>query len=268
MGKSSLLHAGVVRRIRADADAKAATAAPAPTILLHDEWSGDPGVALARRIDDAAGIEADETDAPALDEAIERWGDSRRGVLLLIFDQFEEYLRLHPEAETDSLDELLPEVVDRLDLRVHILISLRDDTLSELDRFEGRMPNLFDNYLRLPQMTVAAAREAIEKPIAHVNTGREAAGRAPIEVEAGLVDDVLGQLGDPRLASTAADDDAASGPAAGGEVVEPAFLQLVMQRLWNADAGHDPRSCAAGRSPASAGRPPSCAGISTAPWAR
>jgi len=237
VGKSSLLHAGAVRRIRAQASAAAATRAPAPTILLHDEWSGDPGGALARQIDVSAGIEADEPPL-ALDEAIERWGERRRGVLLLIFDQFEEYLRLHPEGQPDTLDKLLPEVVDRLDLRVHVLISLRDDALSELDRFEGRMPHLFDNYLRLPQMSTAAAREAIEKPIAHVNAAREAADRAPIEVEAELVDDVLAQLRDPQLSSI--DPDAASGPAATADVVEPAFLQLVMQRLWNADAQCDP----------------------------
>jgi len=237
VGKSSLLHAGVVRRIRAQARAAEATGAPAPAILLHDEWAGDPGVALARRIDAAAGGETD-TPPPALDEAIERWGARRRGVLLLIFDQFEEYLRLHAEGQPDSLDELLPEIVDHLDLRVHVLISLRDDALSELDRFEGRIPNLFENYLRLPQMTSASAREAIEKPIAHVNVARAAAERAPIEVEPGLVDEVLGQLRDPRLASI--DGDTATGPTATDGAIEPAFLQLVMQRLWNADAGQDP----------------------------
>ena len=225
-GKSSLLRAGAVRRISAQArDERAGE--HAPTVLFHAEWAGDPGVALARRIAPTA---APGDDPPPLDEAIEQWCQDHKGTLLLILDQFEEYLRLHPVAGEDSLDALLPEIIDRLDLRVRILISLRDDALSELDRFEGRVPALFDNYLRLAPLTKAAAREAIVKPIARVNEWRVEAGRPAVEIEDGLVDDVLAQLADPR----------ASSPEGAADVIEPAFLQLAMQRLWDADAGDDP----------------------------
>jgi len=34
-------------------------------------------------------------------------------------------------------------------LNVSFLIAMREDALSRLDRFKGRIPNLFDNYLRI-----------------------------------------------------------------------------------------------------------------------
>jgi CHASE2 domain-containing sensor protein len=236
VGKSSLLRAGVARRIRIEADAARAAGRPAPTVIVSDEWAGDPAAVLARRIADEAG---DETPDLALDVAIARWCAERTGVLLLIFDQFEEYLRLHPApgAKDDAFDRLFPEIAGRLDLRVHILISLRDDALAELDRFEGRVPNLFDNYLRLPPMTLPAARRAIEGPIATVNEWRVAAGLPPVDVGAGLVDDVLEQLTDQRRWSPEA---GLAAPPAEGEAVEPAFLQLVMKRLWDVDSGRRP----------------------------
>jgi CHASE2 domain-containing sensor protein len=156
-------------------------------------------------------------------------------MLLLILDQFEEYLRLHPEAHADAFDRLFPEVAGRTDLRVHVLISLRDDALAELDRFDGRIPHLFDNYLRLPQLTPAAARLAIERPVATVNGWRAAAGLEPVEIADGLVDEVLAQLTDPRRWSPEA-----ASAALDADAVEPAFLQLVMKRLWEADAGKHP----------------------------
>jgi len=229
VGKSSLLRAGAAHRIEAQEAAARAAGKPASRVLAHDEWAGDAAAQLAARVADDAGID----DAPALDEAIRRWGEEHDGVLLLILDQFEEYMRLHPASEGQPLDELLPEVVQDERLRVHVLISLREDALAEMDRFEERMPTIFENVLRLPAMTASAAREAIEQPIATVNAWRVEAGLAAVGVEDGLVGDVLDQLGDPQLAK------ARQGPAVVG-TIEPAFLQLVMRRVWAVDAGREP----------------------------
>lgn len=230
VGKSSLLRAGAAHRIEARESAARAAGKPASRVLVHDEWAGDAAAQLARRIADDAGID----EAPAFDEAVARWGEAHDGVLLLILDQFEEYMRLHPASEGQPLDELLPEVVRDERLRVHVLISLREDALAEMDRFEERMPTVFENVLRLPAMTASAAREAIEQPIATVNAWRVEAGLAAVGVEEGLVDDVLGQLGDPQLMT------ARPGSGAVAGTIEPAFLQLVMQRLWAVDAGREP----------------------------
>ena len=36
--------------------------------------------------------------------------------------------------------------------RVNVLLALREDALASLDRFKGRVPHLFDNYLRLAHL--------------------------------------------------------------------------------------------------------------------
>ena len=76
--------------------------------------------------------------------------------------------------------------------------SIREDALAKLDRFKGRIPNLFDNYLRIEHLDREAARAAIEKPAraynrVHATDGSPVAHRAgarrggPGQVETGQV---------------------------------------------------------------------------------
>ena len=232
VGKSSLLRAGVVRRIEQTGRGRSARV-PAPTVIVHDEWAGEAGEALARRVTAVLGDGAGD-DAPALDVALERWAAQRRGLLLVILDQFEEYLRLHSEAAGDSFDGLFARSAGRDDLPVHFLLSLRDDALAELDRYQGRMPGLFSNYLRLPHMDQECARAAVVEPIACVNVWRREAGIAPVEIESDLVDEVFADLSDPTLLSA---ERGVVGAQAGRAPIELAFLQLVMRRLWETEVG-------------------------------
>ena len=55
-------------------------------------------------------------------------------------------------------------VVNDPGLRANILVSIREDGLAMLDRFQGEIPALFDNYLRLEHLDQDAAREAIVGP--------------------------------------------------------------------------------------------------------
>jgi CHASE2 domain-containing sensor protein len=236
VGKSSLLRAGVVSRVSRQPRRGRHGSVPPPTIIVHDEWAGDAGDALARRVTDALGNGAAGDDAPPLDVALERWATAARGQLLVILDQFEEYLRLHSELDGDSFDRLFPDVAGRDELPVHFLLSLRDDALAELDRYQGRMPGLFGNYLRLEHMSPKATRAAMIEPIGRVNTWRELAELPRVEVEAGLVEEVLADLSDPRLLSG---QRAAALGKEGRAPIELAFLQLVMRRLWDADARGD-----------------------------
>jgi hypothetical protein len=54
--------------------------------------------------------------------------------------------------------------MNRADLRISFLISIREDVLAKLDAFKGRIPNLFDNYLRIEHLD-RDARQAIEMPL-------------------------------------------------------------------------------------------------------
>ena len=228
VGKSSLLHAGVMRRVQALIDALRAAEAPAPTVVLQDEWAGDAAAALARRI----GGET-QTD---LHEVLVRWREDGNGRLLVILDQFEEYLRLHPDGEGDAFDSAFPAIACRTDMPVNFLLSLRDDTLAELDRYDGRIPHLFDNYLRLPELTPDAARLAIVEPVERVSAWRVDEGLPAVEVEAGLVDDVIEQLTDRALwAREHVAGGASNRRRRDALPIEPAFLQLVMRRLWEVE---------------------------------
>ncbi len=53
---------------------------------------------------------------------------------------------------------------------------MREDSIAKLDFFKGRIPNLFDNYLRIDHLERSQAREAIVKPIEQFNR-RLARGR-------------------------------------------------------------------------------------------
>ena len=140
-------------------------------------------------------------------------------------DQFEDYLAAHPPDSGDRLDAELPGLVADRDVPVRFLIALRDDALAGLDRFKGRIPDLFDNYLRLDRLGEHAAREAIEGPVTHWNS----VSPEPMELEEGLADEVLRQLvgGDDAMPTAAT--------PVGGAQIEPAHLQLVMTRLWEAE---------------------------------
>ena len=83
--------------------------------------------------------------------------------------------------------------VNRRDLRASFLVSMREDSIAKLDFFKGRIPNLFDNYLRIDRLDREQAREAIVRPIEQFNRLAKHAG-APFTVEPGLVEAVLDQV--------------------------------------------------------------------------
>jgi len=158
VGKSSLLAAAVVRRLRA--------AAPAALITLVDTWSGPVSDNLA-----------DLRDA---EEAY------------LILDQFEEYFLYHVDAGgpvhlLHELPELLRET------NANVLISLRDDSLARLDTLKAQIPNVFANQVRLEHLDRTAARAAILGPVERWNelTGETVAVEP--ELVGAVVQEVAGE---------------------------------------------------------------------------
>lgn len=257
VGKSSLLHAGVVHRLRTMAGPEAGAPGegdghPAPVIII-DHWLGDAAARLIAEIQTAVGDgSVSPASAPSLDDALGRLRASGRGALLVILDQFEEYLRLHPQPVAAGFDDLLCDLVTQPEALVRVLVAVRDDRLADLDRFEGRIPNLLGNFLRLEPLTREAAGEAIVRPVERYNARiREQGAGQEVALEPGLADRVLDELGElgrsPALADTATaelgDPQRASGsppadaaPArADSTAIEPAVLQLTMRRLWDAD---------------------------------
>jgi len=149
------------------------------------------------------------SDVP-FDEALAQLVERAGGILLLVLDQFEEYFLYH---DGDGLRGGLPRFLTRPEVRARVLLSLREDAVAELDRLDGAGSSLFGNLLRLAPLSETAAREAIERPLEG----------GPVTPGPGLADAVIRLL---REREPGARDVPAEG-------VEPAYLQLVMRRLWD-----------------------------------
>ena len=103
----------------------------------------------------------------------------------LLLDQFEEEaLYLSPDTAAQFAAEL-GRIVAAAGLRVSTLIGVREDALAKLDRLEDHLPSLFSNTLRLDHLSLSAATEAIEAPLARFNA--TAPVHRQVSIEPGLV---------------------------------------------------------------------------------
>lgn len=207
VGKSSLVRAGVVHELRS----QIARDGGKGRVVVYERWAGDPRAGLVTAIEEACGPlgpAAGLADAAA--SATGRIG----APLYLVLDQFEEYFLYHGAG---SLVLELPELVGRPGLEVNVLISIRDDALSQLDVFKASIPDLFANVLRLERLDRAGARTAIVAPLELYG---EMSGK-PVEIEPELVEEVLDQV-------------AVDGHE--GRIETP-YLQLVLDRLWREETG-------------------------------
>jgi WD40 repeat protein len=221
VGKSSVLRAGVVRRARA--------LAPDSVIVVQDAWAGDdPTGNLWRVIAAAAPGVASPDPTTALADRLEEVTASFDGDLYLILDQFEELFTYRHAA---VLTAELVEVVTRPELRVNVLVAVRDDALSELDTFTGRIPDVFGNAVPIDRLDRAAGRAAITGPIARYN---ELAHEPRVSVEPELVEAVLDEVGVGRVVLGGVGRGGTAANVWDGHVEAP-YLQLVMQRLWEAE---------------------------------
>ena len=248
VGKSSVLLAGVMPRlhriIAADQERALAVSArgdvaladpPSIAVAIFRDWRDAPlprlAAAIRTAVVEATGntaLEPWDGEEPLADR-LREYTRHVRGVLVVL-DQFEEYFMYHPNDDgPGTLAGELPELLDEPDLRVNVLLGLREDALSRLDRFKGRIPDLFGNYLRLDYLERDAARVAIEEPVRHYNEIVRA-GRPPVRVHESLVDAVLDGVRAGRLALHAPADQAPR--ACVSTRIETPYLQLVMRRLW------------------------------------
>jgi CHASE2 domain-containing sensor protein len=234
VGKSSLLRAGVAARMRRLAAASVTEGGAAPYVpVVYSDWRGDPTTGLAAALEAAvqpllsAGVEL-AVPRDSLEHAIETVAAVSETTPLFILDRFEDRLHVEP---VDGFDDELANCINRRDLRVHFLLSIREDAYSLIgDRFKARIPNVYGNYLRLDFLDARAAHKAIVEPVRAFNE-QLSDGAPPITVEPELVDAVLKEVRRGRV--TIGDDGAPAVPATARARIETAYLQLVMTRLWN-----------------------------------
>ena len=183
------------------------------TVLYGPSGVGKSSIlraAVARRLREVA----PDADVVVLDEwASEPELPASNGETFLILDQFEEYFLYHEEG---PLHDVLPALLEQP--RVHVLLALREDALARLDAFQARIPSVFANRLRLGQLDAAAARAAIVGPLGRWNAVMPA---AHMEIEPALVDDIVREV--------------QSQPGR----IEAPYLQLVLERVWEAEQQSD-----------------------------
>ncbi len=242
VGKSSVLHAGVAHhlRLRAQQNWKR-HGAPELAVVVYSDWRDDPVAGLLARVQESVraalnGQPVVPASPPAtLSDALKLWAERVEGDLFIILDQFEEYFLYHAhdaERQEGAFGVEFPRVVDRVGLRVNFLVSIREDALAKLDYFEGRIPNLFDNYLRIEHLDRNAARAAIEKPLQQFNR-QQAEETQHVHIEPALVEAVLDQVKTGQVVLTASGRGQIEEEEDGDARIETPFLQLVMTRLWD-----------------------------------
>jgi hypothetical protein len=240
VGKSSALHAGAIPHLRQRAQPSAAGGAPEFAVVYHKDWGADPLSGLAASIEE--GVRAALPEEPFepvprsrdLAQLLAAWSGRFGLELLVILDQFEEYFLYHAsETGEGTFADEFPKAVNRRDLPVHFLISLREDALSKLDRFKGEIPVLFNTRLPIGHLRDNDARAAVREPIPAYNRLLPP-GAEPFQIEPELVEAVLEQVNDLKLKLGGVGQGGSGGAPAQFEIETP-YLQLVMTRIWEAE---------------------------------
>lgn len=239
IGKSSILCAGVVHALRRPSRHR--TAAARYAVVYVGDWHGDPREAILSKLaEEGQRLTGGEPDRPEpglpFDQALDWWTKRLDAQVLLVLDQFEQYFLHHRPEDEKGFDDDLARAIARADLRVRCLISLREDALSGLDRFKGKIPGLFTNRLRLDGLSKSAALQAIRRPIDRYNESRPA-GETTVRLEDDLAERIVSELCEGIWPLAHARGTPQAGPHPDRDrTIEPAYLQLVMEKLWLREA--------------------------------
>jgi tetratricopeptide (TPR) repeat protein len=243
VGKSSVLRAGVAYKLRRLAQKNLdEKGEPEFAVVVFKDWAGDPVAGLTTCVQQAVcqalGEPALEpmAQSDSLADTLRAWAEQLHGDLLIILDQFEDYFRYHEgeDGRNGFADELV-RLINRSDLRVNVLISIRDDAVSKIKRF--RENRFFSNLIEIEHLDRESATAAIKEPIDQYNRFY-AASNQRITPEPGLVEEVLRQLWELRTKRRSSGDGGdrvltkKTDTTAPTMRIEAPVLQLVMTRLW------------------------------------
>ena len=219
VGKSSLVRAGVVQRLRTLVPTMGGDAAE-PEVVIVDRWRDDPIAAVVAA--------AHACRLPTRGRSAARRGRGRRAL---------------PRPRPDGGVPAVPRsrrrpACGRAGGRahpqrlVHVLLGIRDDALADLDSLKRRVPGVFGNVLRLDHLTRAAARSAVHGPLrVYAELGGPEVSAEEELVEA-VLDEVAAGSIQQHLSGRGLVDEGRS-----ERRVEAPFLQLVLERLWEVERG-------------------------------
>lgn len=171
--------------------------------------------------DQAAGLPCPAESLPAsLEEVAQAWDRKADTPLVFVFDQFEQYFTgqdFGRSSEDEQFETDLARIVRLRDIGCHVLLSIREDALFELNRLRARIPNILARSLKLDFLDAEAAQEAIEGPLGVWRRERNESD-GPTRAAADLITALIGQV-------------SRRGDAAAARIDTP-YLQLALQRLW------------------------------------
>ncbi len=219
-GKSSLIQAGLVPRVRASFDVWGPTRVNRETTVdganryaLSAMTGFEEGV--PERLRRPLAVLAGQTLFDYLEARPRRRSAPRN--LLLVFDQFEEVLTVDPlavEAKREFFGQLGRLLRNR---RVWALFVLREDYLVPLDPYALQVPTHLKNRYRIDFLGLDAAREAMVNPARQAGRGFPAAEQLACDLATRQVQQPDGSF-----------------VRQSGQHVEPVQLQVVCRRLWDA----------------------------------
>jgi WD40 repeat protein len=221
-GKSSLLNAGLVPRLRRERfDVWPTVRLSAPVAGYGNRFVASAVSSLEEGLPERRRRSAATIAGQTLDEYV--CARPRRpeapGSVVLLFDQFEEILTLDP-LSVEPKQEFFRQVGEALkNPDVFALFAIREDYLAPLDPYRDDVPTRLSNAFRIDLLTRDAAKDAITKPAA--DAGRAFSGEAADK----LTDD---------LAEVSVQQPDGSFRKVTGRYVEPVQLQVVCRRLWDA----------------------------------
>jgi len=217
VGKSSLFNAGVTPDLRGQ---------PRTAVVAFRRWSSAEFFAELKAACIGSGDLAVDAALP-LDDLLAAIGSAVNGTVLVILDQFEEYLLYHTGEECAAFESQLAQAINREDVNANFLIGLREDCLSQLDRFRKRIPHLLRHTIHLKHLDAAGAEQAIRGPLAVYNQRVEPGAR--VQIEDGLVSEVVRQAQGEAAGSSSRGQGL---PAHQPEGIRTPLLQLMMTSVW------------------------------------
>jgi len=236
VGKSSLLQAGIthhIRKKRAEGNPRELGTA----VIYFNQWENTSFLQRLKQECQKGIQHVHETPlraAPSLplDEFLKASSSEFKGSILIILDQFEEYL-LYPSLgnQRDAFDTELARAVNRRDVTATFLLGIREDSIARLDEhFRLRIPNLLGNTLKLEHLGLEDARRAIIEPLRVYR--EEVPHEGPIQIDEAAVIEILEQVraDNPLFAETFGQGTLPDEKRS--DRVDTTFLQLVLLYLW------------------------------------
>jgi Tol biopolymer transport system component len=230
-GKSSVLGAALPQVLRATLRRIDEATQGVPLRLLNfRRWH--PG--FETRLYRAAATKLSAPSAGDLAAAITRWevlkGNPKEGLhapVILVLDQFEEFLLYHPRpTETKFIRDLAAVVADP-DIEARVLLALREDSLASLDALRAVIPGILSSPVQLRPLDRKAAEQAIRRPVAKWSEERFGDPEAVV-VEDAMVNTLLDQVQETGTSGLSAKSSSNSDT----NLVELPLLQLSLERLW------------------------------------